>query len=160
MPETTLFLPFLPLDCIFYFSVDKGKSIQLGDCYILWQTHPPWFSLHVPWLVIFSFTHHTSLMIYPIHDLLDWFGKCFSHLWGFIIFSKLALWASMSCLLSNSIWPLKHVLFMYTMLIYNTWKIHSIYMEYSPIILHLYCVESHYSSLYFSCAYLWELSCS
>ena len=61
-------------------------------------------------------------MVHPISEVLHKFGKFFSHLWGFIIFSKSALWDSMSCLLSNSILPLKDVLFMNTKLINNTWK--------------------------------------
>ena len=37
-------------------------------------------------------------MVQPIHEILEIFRKCFSHLWGFIIFGKSDLWASMSCL--------------------------------------------------------------
>ena len=37
-------------------------------------------------------------MVHPICEFLDRFGKCFSHLWGFIIFGKFDLWARMSCL--------------------------------------------------------------
>ena len=61
-------------------------------------------------------------MVQPIHEVFDRFGECFSHLWGFIIFGKSTLWASISCLLRNSNSPMKDVLFMYTKLINNTCK--------------------------------------
>ena len=33
-----------------------------------------------------------------IHEVLDWFGMCFRHLWGFIIFGKSTFLSFMSCL--------------------------------------------------------------
>ena len=64
----------------------------------MFPTHPPLFSLHILGLACFSIIHDNSLMILLIREVLDWFGKCFSPLWGFIIFGKSDLWASMICL--------------------------------------------------------------
>ena len=61
-------------------------------------THPPWFSLHFPRLACLSITLDNSLMLLLICEVLDWFGKWFSHLWGFIIFGKSTFLRFMSCL--------------------------------------------------------------
>ena len=82
-------------------------------------------------------------MTHPICQFLDIFANFFSHLWDFIIFNKPSLWASLSCLLSNLILPIRDVFFMYTMLIDNTWK-------YLWIILHFCC---DWVSLFFSVFY-------
>ena len=84
----------------------------------------PYSMIFSPNSMISKLFHHSSSLTHALANswLRHWFGKCISHLWGFIIFSKSNLWASMNCLLKNSILPLKDVLFMYTMLINNTWK--------------------------------------
>ena len=65
------------------------------------STHNSWLSLHIPVLKCFSITLDNSLIIFLICEVLDWFGKCFSHLWAFIIFGKSAFLRCMSCLHTN-----------------------------------------------------------
>ena len=67
----------------------------------MFPTHTPWFSLKILGLSYFSITHDNSLTLYIIRDVLDRVGKWFSHLWGFIIFSKPNLWANKICIPPN-----------------------------------------------------------
>ena len=66
--------------------------------YLLFPTHPPCFSLHFLVLAFLSITLDKSLIIFLIREFLDLFGKCFSHLWGFIIFGKYTFLSFMSCI--------------------------------------------------------------
>ena len=74
------------LFCFFCFSMDKIKASQLENWELLFPTHPPLFFLHFIGLAFFFHLLDKSLMIFPICEVLDIFGKCFSHLWGFAIF--------------------------------------------------------------------------
>ena len=107
---------------------------------------------HFPGLTCFSITLDNSLILLLIHEVLDWFGKWFSQLWGFIIFSKSIFLRLMSCLQYNSILPLRDALFIYTI-------IHHYSMEgYTPIFISSFMWFDLFPSLYFSRVCLCELS--
>ena len=140
------------LFCLSIFSVDKIKASQLGNWQLLFPTHPPLVFLHFIVLACFSISLDKSLMIFLIYEVLDSFGKCFSHIWGFIIFSKTIFLSLMSCLQYNSILPMRDVLFIYI-------TIHHYSVEgYNPIFISSFMWFNFYSSLYFSCLCLWEWS--
>ena len=63
------------------------KLFLLGNWVLLFPTHPSWISFHFIGLACFSISLEKSLMLLLIREVLEWFGKWFSHLWGFIIFS-------------------------------------------------------------------------
>ena len=74
------------LFCFFCFSMDKIKASQIENWQLLFPTNPPLFLLHFLGLDFFFHLLDNSLIIFPICEVLDKFGKCFSHLWGFAIF--------------------------------------------------------------------------
>ena len=136
-------LGFVGRDCA------NSKASQLGNYYLLFPIHPPWFFLHIPRLACFSITLDKSLMLFLICEVDELFGKCFSHLWGFIIFSNSIFLSLMSCLQYNSILPMRDVLFMYTI-------IHDYSMEaYTPIFISSFMWFGLFSSLYSSCVCSW-----
>ena len=92
------------LFCFFYFScisMDKIKASQLGNWGLLFRTHPPLVFLHFLGLAFFFHLLDKSLMIFSTHEVLDRFGKWFSHLWGFLYFGKSSFLSFMSCLHTN-----------------------------------------------------------
>ena len=79
-----------------FFYVDKVKLVKLGNWVLLFPTHTSWIFLHFIGLECFFHLLDNSLMLLPICEVLDRFGKCFSHLWGFACFCKSAFLSFMS----------------------------------------------------------------
>ena len=101
-------------------------------------------------------------MCFLICEALDWFGKCFIHLWGFIIFSRSIFLSLMSCLQYNSILPMRYYLCTLLFIIIQ-WKdtlqysyLHSCdSISFLLSIFHVYSSESYLSSkIYFMCFFL------
>ena len=114
---------------LFHLFIGWGKVSWLTNCYHLCSTHPPWF--FSPYFMINMFFHHSCFRKFMIS--LTHLESALVTYGGLSYFSKPSLWASMSCLLSNFILSINGVLFMYTMLINNTWK-------YAWIIIHFSCI--------------------
>ena len=131
--------------------MDKIKSSQLENWELLFPTHPPLVFLHFPRLACYFHLLDNLLMLFPTHEVLDRFGKCFSHQMGvcYILVSQpfWDLWV-----VSIQIdFPMRDVIFMYTI-------IHHHSMEgYTPIFISSFMWFSLFSSLYFPCVCLWEL---
>ena len=129
-------------------------------------THPPLFSLHFIGLACLSITLDKSLILFLIHEVLDWFGKCFSHLWGFIIFGKYPFLIFMSCLHTTwfYLWGIDYLCTLLFIII--QWKYT---LQYSSLhscdlvsillsIFHVYACENDLSSkIYFLCLFLASL---
>ena len=144
------FLAFSAFSALSCFSMDKIKASQLGNWVLLFPTHPSWLSLHFPGLAFVSISLDKSLMIFLIREVIDWFGKFFSHLWGFIIFGKSTFLSFMSCLHTTR--------FYYEgCTIYVHYYSSLFKMEgYTPIFISSFMWFCLFSSLYFSCVCLWE----
>ena len=54
--------------------------------------------LHFLGLACFFHLLENSLMLFPIREVIDIFGKWFSHLWGLLYFGKSVCFSFMSCL--------------------------------------------------------------
>ena len=96
LQQILLFSTFSAFSAFSCFSMDKIKASQLGNCELLFPTHPPLVFLHFLVLACYFHILDNSLMLFPTHEVLDRFSKCFIHLWGFcyILVSQhfLALW--------------------------------------------------------------------
>ena len=133
---------------------------------MLLLNHPPWFSLHFLGLACLSITLDNSLMIFLILDVLDWFGKCFSHLWGFIIFGKSAFLSFTSCLHTTwfYVWGMYYLCTLLFVII--QWKdtlqyssLHSCdSVSFLLSVFPMYSCENYISSkIYFQCFFLASL---
>ena len=108
-------------------------------------THPSWIFLHFLGLACFFHLLDKSLMLFPICEVLDIFGKCFSQLWGLLYFGKSAFFSFMSCLHTTRIsYEGCTIYVLYYSSLFNG-RIHT------NIHLFIHVIQSLFFSLFFVC---------